>query len=127
MKDRIIEIEKNLDKKVVELSIYKESFQSIYSVLLFTAESIDFKGDVDTAMDYLGRTSLIYPIIKKYAQNSGTETTTQSILKTGSIEYLEDINFLIAYAHFSMLMPQIHKQAQARIHCRVPKLYCAIS
>lgn len=109
MKERIIEIENNLDKRVTELSIYKESFQSIYSVLLFTAESIDFKGNIDTAMDYLGRISLIYPIIKKYAQNSETETTTQSILKTGSVEHLEDINFLIAYAHFSMLMPQIHR------------------
>ncbi|WP_282164757.1 hypothetical protein [Cellulophaga baltica] len=109
MKDRIIEIEKILDKKVTELSIYKESFQSIYSILLFTAESIDYKGDNDTAMDYLGRTSLIYPIIKKYAQNSGTENTTQAILKIGSVEYLENINFLIAYAHFSMLMPQIHR------------------
>lgn len=109
MKKRLIEIEEILDKKIEELTIYKESFQSIYSILLFTAESIDFKGDIDTAMDYLSRISLIYPIIKKHAQNSTTVTTTESILRIGSQDYLEEINFLNAYAHFSMLMPQIHR------------------
>lgn len=122
MKDRIIEIEKTLDKKVTELNIFKESFQSIYSVLLLAAETIDYKGNTDTAMDYLSRTSLIYPIVKKYAQNCKIETTTQSILKTGSLEYLEEINFLIAYAHFSMLMPQIHRGTLELISIKDNKL-----
>lgn len=109
MKIQLIEIEKLFDEKLPKLGIFELSFQSIYSLLLFNAETIDFKGDVDTAMDYISRISLIYPAIKKYAQNTPIENTTQSILKTGQAEYLEDINFLIAYAHFSLLMPQIHR------------------
>ena len=109
MKKKLIEIENLLDEIVQELSIYKESFQSVYSVLLFAAETIDYKGKTDTAMDYISRLSLIYPIIKKNTVNSKFECTTQAILKTGSKEYLEDINFLNAYAHFSMLMPQFYR------------------
>lgn len=109
MKNKLIEIEEILDKKAAELSIYKLSFQSLYSLFLFTAENIDYKGNTGTAMDYLGRISLIYPLLKKYAHNSETETTTQAILKASTKEHLDDINFLNAYAHFSMLMPQIYR------------------
>lgn len=113
MKDKIIELEKVLDKKVKELSIWNLSFQSIYSALLFTAERIDLNRVTVTAMDYLGRISLIYPLIKQYAQKAEVETTTQaltqSILKIEKKEFLEDINFLNAYAHFSQLMPQVYR------------------
>ncbi|SDG82285.1 hypothetical protein SAMN04488062_102269 [Flavobacterium omnivorum] len=106
----MIEIEIELDEKIKNLSIWNLSFQSILSVLLFTAENIDIKGDNDTAMDYISRLSLIFPLIKKYAQKEEITTTSISITKTGTKEYLEDVNFLISYAHFSMLMPQIHRE-----------------
>lgn len=109
MKENLIEIENQIDKLLEDLSIWKLSFQDIYSTLLLMTEKIDYDGDKDTAMDYLSRISLIYPIIKKLAQNIEIESTTTSILKTGNKQFLEDINFLIAYAHFSLLMPQIHR------------------
>lgn len=109
MKNQLIEIEKIFDAQIPTLEIFKLSFQSIHSILLFTAENIDSKGEFDKAMDYVSRISLIYPSIKKYAQNIPLENSTQSILRTGKKEYLEDINFLNAYAHFCLLMPQIHR------------------
>lgn len=109
MKENLVEIEKQIDTLLEELSIWKLSFQDIYSTLLLMTEKIDYDGDKDTAMDYLSRISLIYPTIKKLAQDIEIESTTTSILKTGNKQFLEDINFLIAYAHFSLLMPQIHR------------------
>lgn len=110
MLENLVEIEKILDKKLEKLSIWKLSFQDIFSTLLLIAENIDYKGDSDTAMDYISRISLIYPLIKKYANNKEIESTTNSLLNTGTKEYLEDINFLISYAHFSLLMPQVHRK-----------------
>ncbi|MDX6187824.1 hypothetical protein SGQ83_00540 [Flavobacterium sp. Fl-318] len=109
MKENLVEIEKQIDTLLEELSIWKLSFQDIYSTLLLMTEKIDYNGDKDTAMDYLSRISLIYPTIKKLAQDIEIESTTTSILKTGNKKFLDDINFLIAYAHFSLLMPQIHR------------------
>lgn len=109
MKENLVEIEKQIDTILEELSIWKLSFQDIYSTLLLMTEKIDYDGNKDTAMDYLSRISLIYPTIKKLAQDIEIESTTTSILKTGNKQFLEDINFLIAYAHFSLLMPQIHR------------------
>jgi len=109
MKENLVEIEKQIDSLLEDLSIWKLSFQDIYSTLLLVTEKIDYDGDKDTAMDYLSRISLIYPTIKKLAQDIEIESTTTSILKTGNNQFLEDINFLIAYAHFSLLMPQIHR------------------
>jgi hypothetical protein len=109
MKEKLVEIEKQIDSLLEELSIWKLSFQDIYSTLLLMTEKIDYDGDKDTAMDYLSRISLIYPTIKKLAQDIEIESTTTSILKTGNKQFLEDISFLIAYAHFSLLMPQIHR------------------
>lgn len=110
MSQRLKQIEKELDKRISELSIWKLPFQSILSSLLFGAENIDFNGKVDTAADYLGRLSLIYPLVKKHAKNKESNNTTQSLLATGQKEFIEDINFLNAYAHFSMLMPQVHRE-----------------
>ncbi|AFM03681.1 hypothetical protein Fleli_1245 [Bernardetia litoralis DSM 6794] len=104
MKNLLTDIEKKIDKKVAELKIWELSFQSIYYTLLFMAEKIDKENDKDTAMDYLSRMSLIYPLIKKYAKG----TKTKHLLKVVN-EYSEDINFLNAYAHFSVIMPQVHR------------------
>ena len=79
MKENLIEIENQIDKLLEDLSIWKLSFQDIYSTLLLMTEKIDYDGDKDTAMDYLSRISLIYPIIKKLAQNIEIESTTTSI------------------------------------------------
>lgn len=110
MIENLIEIEKILDNKLENLSIWKLSFQDIFSNLLLMTENIDYKGDSDTAMDYISRTSLIYPLIKKYASVKEIESTTHSLLNCGTKEFLEDINFLISYAHFSLLMPQVHRK-----------------
>jgi len=53
--------------------------------------------------------SLIYPLLKKHSKIAEEDSTTASILKTSSHGHMADINFLSAYAHFSMLMPQIHR------------------
>lgn len=107
MEQELIQIEKEMDEKLKSLSIWEIPFQSILTCLLFTVEQIDFNGKSDTATDYISRLSLIYPLIKKYAKNKEVETTTQSLLKT--LSYTEDIIFLNSYAHFSMIMPQIHR------------------
>lgn len=110
MKQTLINIEKHLDEKARNLSIYGSGFQSVYSSILFAAETIDYKGDKDTSMDYLGRTSLIYPLIKKQSARIETLNTTEALLKLQeNPKFIDEINFLNAYAHFSMLMPQIHR------------------
>lgn len=108
MKEKLFKIEQILDEQVLKLKIYQRSFQSIYSNLLFAAEIIDYKKDADNAMDYLSRTSLIYPILKKHALDNKIQSTTESIISL-NYEDIEDINFLNAYAHLCMLMPQVHR------------------
>jgi len=110
MKSQIIEIEKELDDKISKLSIFNLPFQTVYSILLYTAETIDLKGKSDTASDYLSRLSLIYNIVKKNSKKSVLVNTTEALSLLNE-SYIEDINFIVAYAHFSMLMPQIHRDS----------------
>lgn len=104
----LIKIEQELDKQVEQLSIWKLPFQSILSSLLFTTEQIAYDGKEDVAHDYISRLSLIYPLIKKHAAKQDLIDTSQAMMK--AIDYVDDIMFLNAYAHFSMLMPQIHRK-----------------
>jgi hypothetical protein len=107
MLEELIKIEQELDKQVEQLSVWKLSFQSILSSVLFTTEQIAFNGKEDVAHDYISRLSLIYPIIKKHSSKQKLIDTSQAMMK--AIDSVDDIMFLNAYAHFSMLMPQIHR------------------
>ncbi|MFT6502559.1 MAG: hypothetical protein ACJASQ_002686 [Crocinitomicaceae bacterium] len=82
--------------------------QSIISATLFVAEQIDYKGDVDTAMDYTSRASYLLDHIKNLAQSKEGGLTSESILET--TDHIEDIQFMNAYAHYCMLMPQFYKK-----------------
>lgn len=108
MYKKLIEIEKELDKKVEELSVWKLPFDAILSSLLYITEQIAFSGKQDVAYDYISRLSLIYPLIKKYAAKDKVTGSTKAI--SIASEYVDDIMFLNAYAHFSMLMPQVHRK-----------------
>lgn len=120
MINQLIKIEKELDEKITNLSIWKLPYQHILTVLLYNVENIDFSNRGDTAMDYLGRLSHIYPLIKKYAKESNLVNSSQALVETTS--YMEDINFLNAYAHFCQLMPQIHRGTITAINIKEKKI-----
>lgn len=109
LKQQLIEIEKELDDQVKALDIWELPFQSILSMLLLTIDNIATRGQKDTAMDYASRLSYIYPLIKANAAKSPLTPTTEAILKGDAGVYINDINFLNAYAHFCLLIPQIRK------------------
>jgi hypothetical protein len=107
--DKLIEIEMQLDDEINKLQIWELPFQTIISMLLLTIDNIDLKGNVDAAMDYASRLSYIYPLIKAKAAKASITTSTEAILKGGNVKYMQDVNFIIAYAHFCLLMPQVRK------------------
>jgi hypothetical protein len=106
--EELYKIEKLLDEKVSNLSIWSLSFQKIITILLYNIETITRKLGKETSMDYTGRLSYIYPIIKKYAKNNELESTTNALtsIKTN---FLNDIIFLTSYAHLCLLIPQVRK------------------
>ncbi|MFN7423807.1 MAG: hypothetical protein ACK5QP_10430, partial [Chitinophagales bacterium] len=108
MNEELYKIEKLLDEKVSNLSIWSLSFQKIITILLYNIETITRKLGKETSMDYTGRLSYIYPIIKKYAKNNELESTTNALtsIKTN---FLNDIIFLTSYAHLCLLIPQVRK------------------
>lgn len=108
LKDRMIEIEAELDEKIKHLQIWELPFQTILSWLLLSIDSVGRNKGLDTAVDYCSRLSYIYKIVEQNATKAGINSTTNSILSFDP-KYIPDINFLIAYAHFSLLMPQIRK------------------
>lgn len=109
LQDQLLDIEKELDAQVKTLCIWQLPFQTIVSMLLLTIDNIDMKGEKDTAMDYTSRLSYIMPIVKSLAAKAPLESTTVAIMTGADIAYIEDINFLNAYAHFCILMPQVRK------------------
>jgi hypothetical protein len=108
MKQRLVELEKDLDNKVGTLPIWQNSFQTILSLLLLAIDTVDKSKGRDTAMDYSSRLSYIFKMVKSKAAKEDIVNSTNAILSLDPA-HVEDINFLIAYAHFSMLMPQIHR------------------
>lgn len=108
MKQRLVELEKELDNKVGTLPIWQSSFQTILSQLLLAIDTVDRSKGRDTAMDYSSRLSYISKLINNKAAKKDIVNSTGAILSLDPA-HVEDINFLIAYAHFSMLMPQIHR------------------
>ena len=106
--EQILKIEQELDEKLKNLEIWKLPFQTILSWLLMTVDELDRSKGADTAIDYCSRLSYIYKYVKQYASNEPLNSTTNSILSFDH-KYIEDINFLIAYAHFSLLVPQVRR------------------
>lgn len=109
LKDQLIQIENELDQELDRLSIWSLPFQTIISMLFLAIENIALSGRKDTAMDYTSRLSYIYKAIKNKAGKAPISSPTEAILKGSDQKYMDDINFLNAYAHFSMLMPQIRR------------------
>lgn len=103
------QVEIALDAQLTALKVWELPFQTIMSNLLFTVEMLDLNGRKDTVMDFMSRLSYIYQDIRNRARTANVTTTTESITSFNVIDYIEDINFLIGYAHFAMLMPQFHR------------------
>lgn len=110
MKDDFKALEDILDAKVAGLEIWKLPFQTIMSYLFGCIENIDLKGRVDTAMDYTSRLAYLYPLVKQKSLNAPVVSTTDAISGYDMSQYTDDVNFLNAYAHCSMLMPQFHRE-----------------
>lgn len=108
LKERMLEIEAELDEKIKHLKIWELPFQTILSWLLLSIDTVGKSKGPDTAIDYCSRLSYIYKIVAQNAAKGDINSTTNSILSFDP-KYITDINFLIAYAHFSLLMPQIRK------------------
>jgi hypothetical protein len=106
--DDIIKIEAELDEKLKHLKIWELPFQTILSWLLLSIDSVGRSKGLDTAIDYCSRLSYIYNIVKQNAAKAEINSSTNAILSFDP-KYIPDINFLIAYAHFSLLMPQIRR------------------
>ncbi|WP_224995949.1 hypothetical protein [Cesiribacter sp. SM1] len=105
----LIDIEKELDEKFYSLSIWKLPFQTIISYLLLIADRLDQTGRPGIALDLLSRISLIYPTIKQHANKKHIQRTSTSLAEVKNKQHVEELSFLVAYAHFSMLMPQVHR------------------
>ena len=114
LKDKMIEIEAELDEKIKHLRIWELPFQTTLSWLLLSIDSVGKSKGADTAIDYCSRLSYIYKIVKQNAAKAQLNSTTNSILSFDP-KYIPDINFLIAYAHFSLLMPQIRKDVMKAV------------
>jgi len=108
--EQLKRMESECDAHCKALQLWEIPFQSVISQLLLAVEVIDYQGRTDTAMDYSGRLSYIYPYVADYAQKTPLTSTTESIVNHMNPKYVDDINFLIAYAHLSMLMPQYHRK-----------------
>ncbi|RZM12046.1 MAG: hypothetical protein EOO88_46115, partial [Pedobacter sp.] len=99
-----------VDKAIKELSIWRYPFQTILCSALFNAEKISFDNDGDSAVDYLGRVAEVYKSMREHAADGFDMTTTEALLKgVDDPEFFEDLNRLYLYGHFSMIMPQIHR------------------
>jgi len=106
--EQILKIEQELDEKLKNLAIWKLPFQTILSWLLMTIDEVDRSKGADTAIDFCSRLSYIYKYVKQYASKEPLNSTTNSVLSFDR-KYIGDINFLIAYAHFSLLVPQVRR------------------
>jgi hypothetical protein len=107
---RIKQIEANSDAHSQALRLWQIPFQAVISQLFFTIEMVDAQGRGDTAMDFASRLSYIYPLVKERAQQAPLNSTVNSLTGYINLEMVQDINFLIAYAHLSLLMPQYHRR-----------------
>ncbi|GFD92167.1 hypothetical protein KUL156_40110 [Alteromonas sp. KUL156] len=108
MKEKLIEIEKQVDKEILELKIYELPFQSVYTYLLFNANYIGDPNISDDTVNYLMRVPHIYKLIKGKCLKDKVQTPNKVFLKLNK-SHIDDINFLNSYAHFSLLMPQIYR------------------
>ena len=108
MKKKLEALEATLDQQLESLSIWQASFQSILSTLLLIIDNVGRSKGADTAMDYLSRLSYLFNKIRDNAANHEVESSASAIMGLAEAHAV-DITFLNAFAHFSMLMPQIHR------------------
>ena len=108
MKKKLEALEQELDQQLNALPIWQASFQSILSTLLLVIDNVGRSKGVDTAMDYCSRLSYLFYKIREKAANQKVEKSSSAIMRLVDA-HAADVTFLNAYAHFSMLMPQIHR------------------
>lgn len=102
-------MEAELDNKLESLSIWELPFQTIMSWLLYTIEDIERNGRPETAADYTSRLSYLYGTVRKKASKAPVTNTREAIDSYDMRKYMDDLNFLNAYAHYCLLMPQFHR------------------
>jgi hypothetical protein len=107
-KQALIDIEKELDKKAESLTVWETSFQNIISQILLGIDAVVKMKGIEIAIDHCSRLSYVFELIKRKSAKGKITSTTEAILSIDT-KYIDDIKFLIAYAHFCMLMPQIHR------------------
>lgn len=107
--DSFAKIEAELDKKLESLSIWELPFQTIMSWLFYTIEDIDRKGRDIVAADYASRIAYLYDAVRKKAAVAEATSTPLAITSFNFENFAADLNYLNAYAHYSMLMPQFHR------------------
>lgn len=112
MKEEFLNVELLLDEQFKNLAIWELPFQSIVTALLHGAAELDNKGSKDTAMDFVGRLSYIYKNIILNAKKAPVTNSSESVLLITE-KYSDDLNFIVAYAHLCLLMPQIRKDTLA--------------
>jgi len=108
-KEKLIEIEKSLDKDLLNLMLWQLPFQSILSSALLTIDNVALNGRPDTAIDYASRLSYIYSTITSKAQKAEIINTTDAMAVMDE-QWVPDMTFLNSYAHFCILMPQVHRE-----------------
>lgn len=107
--DDLRQLERDADAQIQILDLWQLPFQAIVAQMFFTIELIDHNNRGDTAMDYSSRLAYIYPLIAEKAAKAVPDLTVNSITGNVNAEATNDIKFLNAYAHLSLLMPQIHR------------------
>jgi hypothetical protein len=109
MKEEIFKIEKILDAEFENLNIFKElSFQTIYSNLLYRAQRININSK-EEIIDDLHRISLIYYQLEELSKTKIYDNSSEALMCFNNDKHNVDLEYIYSYAHFCMIMPQIHK------------------
>lgn len=110
MNERILQLEVEMDAKFESLELWNLPFQTILSTLLYFADLINNSDGEDNPYDYLGRLSYVFPKLKEKCNDLSLDNDSfTSMMKGHSEKYIEEFQFVIAYAHFSILQPQVRK------------------
>jgi hypothetical protein len=109
MNERILTLETETDSSLGLLKIWNLPFQSVLSNLLYLIDVLDDPEKNDNPFDFASRLSYILPELKKRCSDLTLYESFEAITLVDSKEYLQDLNFLNAYAHFSMIIPQVRR------------------
>lgn len=110
MKNFLIQKEKEIDTYFKALNIWKHSHFTIYLSLCYYAERLEYEGNGDFSSGFLSRLGLFYKDFVSLSQKDEYDTTWESLSVTiDDRDFNSNINFLYAYGHFCVLMPQIHR------------------